>query len=275
MDDVGLFEIPSAGAAPADGPFTPVRPDSPLAVRMRPRAVDELVGQDHLLAPGAPLRQLVSGAAPLSVILWGPPGSGKTTIAHLVAGATDRRFVAMSALSAGVKDVRAVIDAARSARRSGGAPTCQRSSPPSGRVTCHSITAFTSRAFSGRNWSGQRLKISSRIGSRFVAMPSASCSSLAWAIRLANWSGGIIEASFNSRPPPRRSGAPTARPGRGCRVPSRRSSSVSGRGAPEARRGGSPPNRRRHSALRAMTPACSKTRISLSTGRVSAAADGG
>src|SRR5205814_6170000 len=104
-------------------PFTPVRPDSTLAVRMRPRTVDELVGQDHLLALGAPLRQLVTGAAPMSVILWGPPGSGKTTIAHLVAGATDRRFVALSALTAGVKDVRAVIDAARRERRRGGPPT--------------------------------------------------------------------------------------------------------------------------------------------------------
>src|ERR687889_1205675 len=90
---------------------------------MRPATLDELVGQDHLLAPGAPLRQLVTGATPMSVVLWGPPGSGKTTIAHLVAAATDRRFVAMSALSAGVKDVRAVIDAARRERRAGGHPT--------------------------------------------------------------------------------------------------------------------------------------------------------
>src|SRR5262245_44079448 len=90
---------------------------------MRPRTIDELVGPDHLLAAGAPLRQLVTGSAPMSVILWGPPGTGKTTIAHLVAAAADREFVAMSALSAGVKDVRAVIDTARAARRRGGTPT--------------------------------------------------------------------------------------------------------------------------------------------------------
>src|SRR5438067_11753099 len=123
MDPEGLFTLAAAPPPGAPSGFPVPGPDAPLAVRMRPRTLDELVGQQHLLAPGAPLRQLVSGAAPLSVILWGPPGSGKTTIAHLVAGATDRRFVAMSALSAGVKDVRAVIDAARSARRSGGAPT--------------------------------------------------------------------------------------------------------------------------------------------------------
>jgi putative ATPase len=122
MEVDGLFPLTQPAAAPAAG-FTAPRADSPLPVRMRPAGIDELVGQDHLLAPGAPLRQLVTGAAPLSVILWGPPGSGKTTIAHLVAAATDRRFVALSALSAGVKDVRSVIDAARRERRAGGPPT--------------------------------------------------------------------------------------------------------------------------------------------------------
>ncbi|WP_173058095.1 replication-associated recombination protein A [Phytohabitans houttuyneae] len=129
METDGLFPLTATGArgAPvgggATGGFTPPGADSPLPVRMRPATLDELVGQDHLLAPGAPLRQLVGGSTPMSVILWGPPGSGKTTIAHLVAAATDRRFVAMSALSAGVKDVRAVIDTARRERRSGGPPT--------------------------------------------------------------------------------------------------------------------------------------------------------
>jgi putative ATPase len=124
--DDGLFELPgsgSAGASAQPAGFAPPAPDSPLAVRMRPVTLDELIGQDHLLAPGAPLRQLVAGTSPMSVILWGPPGSGKTTVAHLVAGAGDRRFVAMSALNAGVKDVRAVIDTARRQRRAGGPPT--------------------------------------------------------------------------------------------------------------------------------------------------------
>lgn len=82
---------------------------APLAVRMRPRTVDEVVGQAHLLGEGAPLRRLmVPDAAATSVVLWGPPGTGKTTLAYLVAGT--RRFVELSAVTAGVKDVRAVID---------------------------------------------------------------------------------------------------------------------------------------------------------------------
>ncbi|MQA09529.1 MAG: AAA family ATPase, partial [Pseudonocardiaceae bacterium] len=80
---------------------------------MRPRTLDELVGQQHLLGEGAPLRRLVEGAAPASVLLYGPPGTGKTTLATLVSNAIGRRFVGMSALSAGVKEVRGVIDDAR------------------------------------------------------------------------------------------------------------------------------------------------------------------
>jgi putative ATPase len=86
---------------------------APLAVRMRPAALDEVVGQDHLLGPGSPLRRLVEGGGAASVILYGPPGTGKTTLARLVSQATGRRFEAMSALSSGVKEVRAVIDGAR------------------------------------------------------------------------------------------------------------------------------------------------------------------
>lgn len=86
---------------------------APLAVRMRPRNLDEVVGQDHLLAPGAPLRRLVEGGGDTSVILFGPPGTGKTTLASLISSATGRHFEALSALNAGVKEVRAVIDTAR------------------------------------------------------------------------------------------------------------------------------------------------------------------
>jgi putative ATPase len=92
---------------------------APLAVRMRPRTLDEVVGQDHLLAAGSPLRRLVDGgsgpAGAVSVILWGPPGSGKTTLAAVISQAGSRRFVELNAVSAGVKDVRRVLDEARDA----------------------------------------------------------------------------------------------------------------------------------------------------------------
>jgi len=80
---------------------------------MRPRTLDELVGQQHLLAAGSPLRRLIEGDQPMSLLLWGPPGTGKTTIAAIVSGQTDRVFVEVSAVAAGVKEVRAAIDAAR------------------------------------------------------------------------------------------------------------------------------------------------------------------
>ena len=86
---------------------------------MRPATLDEVVGQDHLLQPGSPLRRLVEGSGAASVILYGPPGTGKTTLAALISGATGRRFEALSALSAGVKEVRAVIDVARRAAAHG------------------------------------------------------------------------------------------------------------------------------------------------------------
>lgn len=87
---------------------------SPLAARMRPTSLDEVVGQDHLCAPGAPLRRLVESDAVSSVILWGPPGTGKTTIAELIASGTKRAFERLSAVTAGVKDVREVIERAQS-----------------------------------------------------------------------------------------------------------------------------------------------------------------
>ncbi|MFI6480305.1 replication-associated recombination protein A [Nonomuraea sp. NPDC050663] len=80
---------------------------------MRPRSLDEVMGQRHLLGPGTPLRRLVESEAPMSLFLWGPPGTGKTTLAYVVAGVTKRRFVEISAVSAGVKDVRAAIENAR------------------------------------------------------------------------------------------------------------------------------------------------------------------
>ena len=108
----GLFDVPAsdpgAGSLGAN-----THPSAPLAVRMRPRTLDELVGQEQLRAPGSPLRQLVEGDHSMSLLLWGPPGTGKTTIAAIVSQQTDRRFVEVSAVAAGVKEVRAAIDEAR------------------------------------------------------------------------------------------------------------------------------------------------------------------
>ncbi|MDN6704722.1 replication-associated recombination protein A [Corynebacterium glyciniphilum] len=117
--DDSLFDVPAAGGdgepAPtrsADSYFHPGA-HAPLAVRMRPRSLDEVVGQSHVLGDNSPLRRLIDGRGDSSVILYGPPGTGKTTVASLVAGASGRRFEALSALNAGVKEVRSVIDNAR------------------------------------------------------------------------------------------------------------------------------------------------------------------
>ena len=107
-----LFDVP-AEPTPVTGGGAAA--SAPLAVRMRPASLDEVVGQEHLLKPNSPLRRLVEGSGAASVILYGPPGTGKTTLASLISHATGRRFEALSALSAGVKEVRAVIESARSA----------------------------------------------------------------------------------------------------------------------------------------------------------------
>jgi putative ATPase len=98
-------------------------PEAPLAARMRPRTLDEIVGQDHLLGPGRALRRSVESDHAASMILWGPPGSGKTTLAAVIARTTRARFVALSAVTAGVADLRRVVDDAEKLLRATGRRT--------------------------------------------------------------------------------------------------------------------------------------------------------
>ncbi|MFO8076746.1 MAG: replication-associated recombination protein A [Egibacteraceae bacterium] len=97
--------------------------DAPLAARMRPATLDEVVGQAALLGPGAPLRAAIEADRLSSVVLWGPPGTGKTTLAHVIAQTTSAAFTELSAVTAGVKDVRAVVDEARARRAQVGRST--------------------------------------------------------------------------------------------------------------------------------------------------------
>ena len=95
----------------------------PLADRMRPRTLAEVLGQQHLLGPGKPLAVSIAAGQLHSMILWGPPGTGKTTLARLIARSSNAHFIALSAVMAGVKDIRAAVDAARGARELERRPT--------------------------------------------------------------------------------------------------------------------------------------------------------
>jgi putative ATPase len=112
-----IFDDPSAGDA------TTVDPAAPLAARMRPRTLDEYVGQEHLVGPGRVLRRAIETDQLGSLIFWGPPGSGKTTLAQIIAGATRAAFVGLSAVSAGVADLRRVIEDAKRRRAATGQRT--------------------------------------------------------------------------------------------------------------------------------------------------------
>ena len=110
-------------ADPRSGLFAPAVPAAPLAELLRPATIDEVVGQQHLLGPGKPLRLAFESGKAHSMILWGPPGVGKTTLARLMARAFEAEFVAISAVFSGVKDIREAMQAAQNELDRSGRPT--------------------------------------------------------------------------------------------------------------------------------------------------------
>lgn len=118
-----LPEPPAPGAGAARSPGDAAAAHAPLAERLRPRTLDQMVGQDHLLGPGQPLRVAFESGQPHSMILWGPPGVGKTTLARLMAHAFDAQFLAISAVLGGVKDIREAVEQAQAVQRATGRRT--------------------------------------------------------------------------------------------------------------------------------------------------------
>ena len=115
MSQPGLFDAALRGDEGA--------PHGPLAARMRPRTLAEFVGQDHLLGAGRPLRRMVEAGRAYSMVFWGPPGTGKTTLARLIAAHCEAQFLALSAVMAGVKDIRGAVERARRHRTRSGTDT--------------------------------------------------------------------------------------------------------------------------------------------------------
>jgi putative ATPase len=112
-----------ADEEPEPAPIAPVDLSAPLAERMRPRTLDEFVGQETLIAPGRPLREAIEHDRLRSIVLWGPPGTGKTTLARVIASVTRARFIMFSAVLSGIKEIREVMSEAEQARRRSGRRT--------------------------------------------------------------------------------------------------------------------------------------------------------
>ncbi len=118
-----LFDTGDTPASEPQDPVAQLPPDAPLAVRMRPRSLDEVIGQEHVLGPGSALRGAIEGGKPHSAILYGPPGAGKTTLARIAAAGAQGAFEEESAVNAGKAEIRGAIERARERRRASGRPT--------------------------------------------------------------------------------------------------------------------------------------------------------